>query len=352
MKCPVCSHVYPDTLSRCSRCGRVAPERASASDVSSTLIEFPSQRPVRASLPDWRLELNEKVRAIKARRSMEAMVGEATAARRATSTSADAETAAPEPEAAQQPLHEEHANPIVAAALDRLRRASANSMPQPTPIGRRGSAATARVAALSPPQTATHAMPVQQSSALAAVEPYHASLVEATPVREELFDPAELLEGLDDEAFDPHAIVAHAALLPPAPMAERASLPARALAGAIDVGIFVLVSVPFVVTTWAINGDFTRTPVLVLLTVTLALLAAYYLLAMFSIGGRTIGMMLGGLRVVDEHGNDPSARALFLRATGYVAAAAPAGLGFAWAIVNRDRCGLHDLLSGTRVVRD
>ena len=35
-----------------------------------------------------------------------------------------------------------------------------------------------------------------------------------------------------------------------------------------------------------------------------------------------------------------------------VAAAAPAGLGFAWAIVNRDRCGLHDLLSGTRVVRD
>lgn len=352
MKCPVCSHVYPDTLSRCSRCGRVAPERASASDVSSTLIEFPSQRPARASLPDWRLELNEKVRAIKARRSMEAMVGEATAARRATNTSPDTETAAPESEAPQQPLHEEHANPIVAAALDRLRRASASAMPQPTPIGRRGSAATARVAALSQPQTATHALPAQQSSALAAVEPYRSALVEATPVREELFDPAELLEGLDDEAFDPHAIVAHAALLPPAPMAERASLPARALAGAIDVGIFFVVSVPFIATTWAINGDFTRTPVLILLTVTLALLAAYYLLAMFSIGGRTIGMMMGGLRVVDEYGNEPTTRALFLRATGYVAAAVPAGLGFAWAIVNRDRCGLHDLLSGTRVVRE
>ncbi len=351
MKCPVCSHVYPDTLSRCSRCGRVAPERATASDVSSTLIEFPSQRPARASLPDWRLELNEKVRAIKARRSMEAMVGEATAARRATSTPAEPGTATPESEVPQLPLHEEHANPIVAAALDRLRRASASAMPQPTPIGRRGSAATARVAALSHPQTASHALPAQQTSALAAVEPYRSALVEASPVREELFDPAELLEGLDDEAFDPHAIVATAAL-PPAPMAERASLLARALAGAIDIGIFVLVSVPFVAATWAINGDFTRTPVLILLTVTLALLAAYYLLAMFSIGGRTIGMMIGGLRVVDEYGNEPTTRALFLRATGYVAAAVPAGLGFAWAFVNRERCGLHDLLSGTRVVRE
>ena len=65
-----------------------------------------------------------------------------------------------------------------------------------------------------------------------------------------------------------------------------------------------------------------------------------------------IGMMMGGLRVVDEYGNEPTTRALFLRATGYVAAAVPAGLGFAWAIVNRDRCGLHDLISGTRVVRE
>lgn len=351
MKCPVCSHVYPDTLSRCSRCGRVAPDRASASDAPSTLIEFPSQRPMRASLPDWRLELNEKVRAIKARRSMEAMVGEAKAERRATSTIPELDAPAAPPDETSIPLQEEHANPIVAAALDRLRRASANAMPQATPMGRRGSAATARVASLPSPQTSAHALSVPQTSALAAVEPYRTAIVQASPIREELFDPAELLEGLDDEAFDPHAIVAQAAL-PAGPSVEPASLSARAMAGAIDIGIFALVSIPFVATTWAVNGDFSQAPVRLLLAGTLALLAAYYLLAMLSIGGRTIGMMVGGLRVVDEHGSEPTPRALFLRATGYVAAALPVGLGFAWALVNRDRCGLHDLLSGTRVVRE
>lgn len=351
MKCPVCSHVYPDTLSRCSRCGRVAPERAPGVETSSTLIEFPSQRPARASLPDWRIELNEKVRAIKARRSMEAMVGEATAARRASTHAPDPEPTHEALEETSQQLREEHANPIVAAALDRLRRASANAAPQPTPIGRRGSAAAARVASLPSPQPSTHAHPMQQTSALTAVEPARNALVTTVPVREELFDPAELLEGLEDEFFDPNAIVAQAAL-PPAPAVERASIAARALAGLIDVGVYVLVSVPFVATTWAINGDFRRTPVLLLLGATLSLLAAFYLLAMFSIGGRTIGMMVGGLRVVDEEGNDPTPRALFLRATGYVAAALPAGLGFAWVFANRDRCGLHDLLSGTRVVRE
>lgn len=351
MKCPVCSHVYPDTLSRCSRCGRVAPERASASDSPSILIEFPTQRPTRASLPDWRLELNEKVRAIKARRSMEAMVGEATAARRATSLESELEATPERPEETSTQLHEEHANPIVAAALDRLRRASANAMPPPAQIGRRGSAAVARVASLPSPQTSAHALPMQQTSALTAVDPYQSVMVQPTPSREVLFDPAELLEGLEDEAFDPHAIVVHAAL-PAAPAADFASLTARAMAAAIDIGIFVLVSIPFVATTWVVNGDLSRMPVRLLLGGTLALLAAYYLLAMLTIGGRTIGMMVGGLRIVDEAGNEPTPRALFMRATAYLVAAIPAGLGFAWAFVNRDRCGLHDLLSGTRVVRE
>ena len=31
---------------------------------------------------------------------------------------------------------------------------------------------------------------------------------------------------------------------------------------------------------------------------------------------------------------------------------APLGLGFAWALFHRERCGWHDLLSGTRVIED
>lgn len=351
MKCPVCSHVFPDALSRCSRCGRVAPERASTTETSSTLIEFPSQRQTRASLPDWRLELNEKVRAIKARRSMEAMVGEANAARRATSVAAETEPVGERPEESSISVPEDHANPIVAAALDRLRRASANAVSQPTPIGRRGSAAAARVAPVPSQQPAARSIAAPQTSALAAVEPFTPAIVQAAPDREELFDPAELLEGLDDEEFDPLAIAATAEL-PSTFEVQNAPLLARAMAGAIDVGIFALVSVPFVATAWAIGGDLGKLPVRLLLAGTLVLLAAYYVLAMLTIGGRTIGMMIGGLRVVDSDGCDPTSRALFLRATGYLAAALPVGLGFAWAFVNRNGCGVHDLISGTRVVRE
>lgn len=348
MKCPVCSHVYPDTLSRCSRCGRVGPEHAGTSDTPSTLIEFPTQRQSRSSLPDWRIELNEKVRAIKARRSMEAMVGEGTAARRAAMAQQEEAVAPPVPE--PPPVAEEHANPIVTAALDRLRRAAnAASQSQPSPMGRRGSASAARVAAL--PSPSREPLSYQQPSALTAVEPAPMATLAASPVREDLFDPAELLEGLDDDAFDPEAIVSQA-LLPAAPALEHASVAARFLAGVIDAGIYVAVSLPFVAATWAFGGDFTRPAVPVLLGSTLILLGIYYLLAMFTVGGRTIGMMVGGLRVVDRDGNEPAPRALFLRASGYVVAALPAGLGFLWAIVHREHCGLHDLLSGTRVVRE
>src|SRR5262245_23788093 len=121
MKCPVCSHVYPDTLSRCSRCGRVASDAATVQpEAKSTLIEFPSTRQ-RASLPDWRVELNEKVRAIKARRSMEALVDEATSLRQASLLPRAVVPIPPPPDPEPEP---EHANPIVAAALDRVRRAS------------------------------------------------------------------------------------------------------------------------------------------------------------------------------------------------------------------------------------
>src|SRR3982750_820979 len=111
MKCPVCSHVYPDTLSRCSRCGRVAPEAAPAPAAKSTLIEFPATRQSRTSLPDWRVELNEKVRAIKARRSMEALVDEATSLRQTALAPPRVVEPPPDDETPAEP-----ANPIVAAA--------------------------------------------------------------------------------------------------------------------------------------------------------------------------------------------------------------------------------------------
>jgi uncharacterized RDD family membrane protein YckC len=73
MKCQGCGHDYPNTISRCPRC-RLSSRRGPKSS-DSRLIEFPRKtraisqsEPAEASLPAWRVELNERVRAIKAKR--------------------------------------------------------------------------------------------------------------------------------------------------------------------------------------------------------------------------------------------------------------------------------------------
>jgi len=73
MKCQGCGHEYPNTISRCPRC-RLSSRRGSRSS-DSRLIEFPRKaranlqsEPTGASLPAWRVELNERVKAVKARR--------------------------------------------------------------------------------------------------------------------------------------------------------------------------------------------------------------------------------------------------------------------------------------------
>src|SRR5919205_323215 len=75
MNCQGCGHNFPNTLTRCPRCKVLSSRRIQrASD--SRLIEFPrktrlAQEPESndAALPKWRQDLNEKVRAIRARRS-------------------------------------------------------------------------------------------------------------------------------------------------------------------------------------------------------------------------------------------------------------------------------------------
>ncbi len=75
MKCHGCGHEFAKTYTRCPRCQRSTSRRGRAS-TDSRLLEFP--RRVRVAppvdvatpaLPAWRIELNEKVRAIRAKRS-------------------------------------------------------------------------------------------------------------------------------------------------------------------------------------------------------------------------------------------------------------------------------------------
>jgi uncharacterized RDD family membrane protein YckC len=82
MECQGCGHNYPSTLSCCPKCKRLSPKRGQRFS-NSRLIEFPRRarvqpkaEPVEAQLPAWRTELNERVRAIKARRDGQSSEGQ------------------------------------------------------------------------------------------------------------------------------------------------------------------------------------------------------------------------------------------------------------------------------------
>src|SRR5437763_14534716 len=96
MNCQGCGHNYPNTLTRCPRCKMLSSRRNQRSG-DSRLIEFPrkarlAEQPEThdAALPQWRQDLNEKVRAIQARRNNPALASTASAARAEEHTAAAA----------------------------------------------------------------------------------------------------------------------------------------------------------------------------------------------------------------------------------------------------------------------
>jgi uncharacterized RDD family membrane protein YckC len=68
--------------------------------------------------------------------------------------------------------------------------------------------------------------------------------------------------------------------------------------------------------------------------------------------GATPGKWLLGLRVIDHRGRFPIgvSRAV-MRLCAYSVSALTFGIGHLIMLFRRDRCALHDLLAGTRVVR-
>jgi len=64
-------------------------------------------------------------------------------------------------------------------------------------------------------------------------------------------------------------------------------------------------------------------------------------------GGTTPGMMVRGLHVASTSGDEPTARQLFWRSVGYLISAGTFFLGFFWAIWDEDGMTWHDRLSRT-----
>jgi uncharacterized RDD family membrane protein YckC len=76
-----------------------------------------------------------------------------------------------------------------------------------------------------------------------------------------------------------------------------------------------------------------------------------YLVVFHIVLGRTLGMRVLGIKVIDVYGDPPSPARCLARCAGYLASIATLLLGFLWVGFDSEKRGLHDWIAGTYVIR-
>jgi uncharacterized RDD family membrane protein YckC len=142
----------------------------------------------------------------------------------------------------------------------------------------------------------------------------------------------------------------------------------RAAAGAIDLAIVLPVAALLTWITSAITGvhvpsarmhgpDFwldlflASDPVLLMALGLFTAIGCTYLYVFHVTMGRTLGMHVLKIRVIDVWGDTPSNARCAIRTAGYVANALTFFLGFLWIGFDSEKRGLHDWIAGTYVVK-
>jgi len=92
-------------------------------------------------------------------------------------------------------------------------------------------------------------------------------------------------------------------------------------------------------------------PALVMGLVLFIAIGLVYLLVFHVVRGRTLGMQLMKMKVIDVYGDPPSPARCVARCAGYLASGATLLLGFLWIGFDSEKRGLHDWIAGTYVIR-
>src|SRR5262245_47544453 len=390
MKCQSCGHDYPSTLTRCTVCGHLTARRTrSFSD--SRLIEFPRQArissdksQVASNVPAWRLEVSERVRQAKARRT--------TASPEPGAVNVMARAEAPEiTPVVEQARSTRDTSPIVEAALTRVRRAQQESAslalpaiaaspvkPAATIVLDREATARALDPAVETSTPELNPLPPEKAQSEGSFATTHSAVgaakavarrtvVPATPITEnDLPDIPGLkpfVEPIDDgpiEEIDPVDYLEAEVRKVDQSLAfelmggdKSASLLSHIVTVITDLLTIAISSIPFIALIAWIDGSVSEKATLVGLGTIIGLLAIFYLWLTQSLCGKTFGMMFTNTRVIeDATGRHPSIQRALLRSLAYPVALAPAGIGILWVVIDPKRRAWHDLLSGTRVVRD
>jgi len=378
---------------------------SSVAQSTSRLIEFPGV--IRRSVPPWRKELSERVREVQERRAHEA---EAEAAERRGADSADI----PSPQLELLPQAEAMAvNPLVAAALKRIERAHQPSVPDQRPSypaslsvaagaanpgtnfneagqelnhTRRAVAASRFDDRRNDPNTAVTAGPTNPAVAVAAIqvnEPFSVAekepaperavnlvVVPTTPVVAEAKPsiaeaPApEVAETrskpkpkriITDDASDPalNYLDLIGVSCAEADAQNRASLFSRIVSGVIDLITVGFLSVPFAAAVELRNGNWRDPRVMAFMASGTIVVMFLYLTVSTALTGRTLGLRLLSMRVIDTRTRlIPTGAQAAGRAVVYILSLATAGVGFLFALARGEGKTVHDRFSRTAVVRD
>ena len=94
-----------------------------------------------------------------------------------------------------------------------------------------------------------------------------------------------------------------------------------------------------------------KDPALVMGMVLFTAIGLVYLVVFHITAGRTLGMRVLKMKVIDIYGDRPSPRRCLIRCAGYLASAATLFLGFLWIGFDSEKRGLQDWIAGTYVIR-
>ena len=365
MRCSPCGARYEKPSVRCPECGAlqettpiepttsveavpvivqespiITPAKKRPPMKSPSLLEFPGVS--RTVLPEWRRELGERVRERRAREGVSETVNGNSAFREIGSTATATLELLPQVEAPE-------VNPLVVAALRRIERAR-------TQTGN-GSAATA-FAYEEQTQLEPEPMVAQEETPPEPPKPerVHNLAVVPTPPPEietpqEPRKPIRTIGDQNDPALNYLDSIATSVTLETRGH-EAAPIFRRVLSAIADLVIVSLFSLPFLALTEFTNLQWDNPRVVGFAAGTFLLLAFLYLTVSVGFTGRTIGMKLFSLRVVDARtGLIPTGSQSAGRAMIYILSLASAGIVLLFTFIDREKYSAHDRLSGTAVVR-
>jgi len=321
----------------------------------STLIEFPGI--ARTSVPEWRKELSERVREVQERRAREAARDAEEAARQRREAATDP------PQLELLPPTEMPAmNPLVAAALKRIERAHQNTSVDTRPS--RTSLATAVAYAPEreenimnetvPPTIQLEFESEPQSSETAAiVEKSHLMVVpppsEPVVVKTEPPVPAKRLLAENDPALNYLDSIRRNVRVDD--MSNRSASAFRRVVSAIlDLIFCALLTSPIAAALYLNGASYQDPRALTVAGAALVIVTFIYLTLAIALTGRTWGMRLLSLRVIDtKTGLIPTGGQSLGRSFFYLLSLAT-GVGILFALISREGYTAHDRFTRTAVV--